>query len=116
MPNVFPHRRLASHAFKLHPASRWTGTARRGICIAGISVLAACTTVSSVDSRRDGHLILTSKARWSLISWNHVRNVGLRHAAAYCKAQNTQFHLVAVHTEGVWGATDQVIEVVFDCI
>jgi hypothetical protein len=115
MLNVFSHRRFAGYACKLHPASTWTGTARKGLFIAGISVLAACTTVSNVDSRRDGHLILTSKARWSLTSWNHVKNVGLRHAAAYCEAHNTQFHLVAVHTDGVWGATDQAIEVVFDC-
>lgn len=115
MPNVFTHRRFAGHVFTLYPASAWTDTARKGICIAGISVLAACTTVSNVDSWRDGHLMLTSKARWSITSWNHVKNVGVKHAAAYCKARDTQFHLVAVHTEGVWGATDQVIEVVFDC-
>ncbi|RFU46001.1 hypothetical protein D0B32_20290 [Paraburkholderia sp. DHOC27] len=99
----------------LHAASVFSGAARKSMCIAGISVLAACTTVSNVDARRDGHLILTSKARWSIISWNHVKNVGLKRAAAYCKAQNAQYHLVAVHTEGVWGATDQVVEVVFDC-
>jgi hypothetical protein len=115
MPNVFSHRRFAGRALTLYAASVWTGTARKGICIAGISLLAACTTVSNVDSRRDGHLLLTSKARWSFTSWNHVKNVGLRHAAAYCKAQNTEFHLIAVHTNGVWGATDQTIEVVFDC-
>jgi hypothetical protein len=116
MPNVFSHRRFAGHACTLRPVCAWTDTARKGVCIAGMSVLAACTTVSNVDSQRDGHLTLTSKARWSIISWNHVRNVGLKHAAAYCKAQNKQFHLVSVHTEGVWGATDQVLEVVFDCI
>jgi hypothetical protein len=115
MRTVFRHHRLAGQKFKVNRAPTWVGTARQGICIAGISVLAACTTVSNVDSRRDGHLILTSKARWSLISWNHVKNVGLKRAAAYCKTQNSQFHLVAVHTEGVWGATDQVVEVVFDC-
>jgi hypothetical protein len=26
-----------------------------------------------------------------------------------------QLHVVAVHTQGVWGVTDQMIEVVFDC-
>jgi hypothetical protein len=88
---------------------------RRSACLAGIGVLSACTTVSNVDSRQDGHLTVMSRARWSLTSWNHVRTVGIKHAAAYCKAQNRQLHVVAVHTEGVWGATDQVIEVVFDC-
>jgi len=88
---------------------------RRSACLAGIGVLSACTTVSNVDSRHDGHLTVMSRARWSLTSWNHVRTVGIKHAAAYCKAQNRELHVVAVHTEGVWGATDQVIEVVFDC-
>jgi hypothetical protein len=88
---------------------------RRSACLAGIGVLSACTTVSNVDSRQDGHLTVMSRARWTLTSWNHVRTVGIKHAAAYCKAQNRQLHVVEVHTEGVWGATDQVVEVVFDC-
>lgn len=83
--------------------------------LASIGLLSACTAVSPVDSRQDGHLSLTSRARWSLTSWNHVRVVGVKHAAAYCKAQDRQLHVVAVHTEGVLGVTDQMIEVVFDC-
>ncbi|HEY2000125.1 hypothetical protein [Paraburkholderia sp.] len=88
---------------------------KRGTLLAGLSMLAACTSVSDVGSRQDGHLTLSSRARCSLTSWNHVKNVGLKHAAAYCKAQKSQVHVVAVHTEGVWGVTDQVVEVVFDC-
>lgn len=96
-------------------ASLWHAAMRRSVCFAGIGVLSACTTVSNIDSRQDGHLILMSRARWSLTSWNHVRTVGMKHAAAYCKAQDRQLHVVAVHTDGVWGVTDQAIEVVFDC-
>ena len=96
-------------------ASLWRVAMRRSACVAGIGVLSACTTVSNVDSRQDGHLTLLSRARWSLISWNHVRTVGMKHAAAYCKDQGKQLHVVAVHTNGVWGVTDQEIEVVFDC-
>ena len=88
---------------------------RRGTLLWSISLLSACTTVSNVDSRQDGHLTLMSRARWSLTSWNHVRTVGMKHAAAYCKDQGRQLHVVAVHTTGVWGVTDQEIEVVFDC-
>lgn len=88
---------------------------RRGTLLASISLLSACTAVSSVDPRPDGHLSVMSRARWSLISWNHVRAVGMKHAATYCKDQGRQLHVVAVHTQGVWGVTDQMIEVVFDC-
>ena len=96
-------------------ASLWRVAMRRSACLASIGVLSACTTVSNVDSRQDGHLTLTSRARWSLISWNHVRTVGMKQATAYCKAQDRQLHVVAVHTNGVWGVTDQTVEVVFDC-
>jgi hypothetical protein len=88
---------------------------KRCALLASISLLSACTTVSPVDSRQDGHLTLTSRARWSLTSWNHVKNVGLKRAASYCKERNAQPHIVAVHTESVWGVTDEAIEVVFDC-
>jgi hypothetical protein len=39
----------------------------------------------------------------------------LKHAAAYCDARNAQLHVVAVHTDSVWGVTDEMVEVVFDC-
>jgi hypothetical protein len=96
-------------------APLWRMAMRRSAYLASIGVLSACTTVSTVDSRQDGHLTLMSRARWSLTSWNHVRTVGMKHAAAYCKDQDKQLHVVALHTEGVWGVTDQTVEVVFDC-
>ena len=83
--------------------------------LASISLLSACTAVSQVNSRQDGHLTLTSRARWSLTSWGHVRNVGVKHAASYCEAKNAQSHIVAVHTESVLGVTNETVEVVFDC-
>jgi hypothetical protein len=115
MPNVFLNRHSAGHAFGMLPASILAGAAKRSVFLAGIGLLAACTSVSEVGSRQDGHLALTSKARCSLTSWSHVKNVGLKRAEAYCRAQSSQFHLVAVHTDGVWGVTDQMVEVVFDC-
>ncbi|MEW6342901.1 MAG: hypothetical protein RXR20_09600 [Paraburkholderia sp.] len=93
----------------------WGVAVKRSAFLASVGVLSACTAVSPIDSRQDGHLTLMSRARWGLTSWNHVRTVGVRHAAAYCKDQNRQLHVVAVHTAGVWGVTDQTIEVVFDC-
>lgn len=96
-------------------SSPWGVATKRGALLASIGLLSACTTVSSVDSGQDGHLTLTSRARWSLTSWNHVRSVGVKRAAAYCHTQNRQLHIVAVHTDGVWGVTDQAVEVVFDC-
>jgi hypothetical protein len=95
--------------------SLWRLAMRKSACLAGIGVLSACTAVSNVDSRQDGHLTVMTRARWSFISWNHTRNVGMKEAAGYCRDQNKQLHVVAVHTQGVWGVTDQVIEVVFDC-
>jgi hypothetical protein len=96
-------------------ASLWRVAMRRSACLASIGVLSACTAVSNVDSRQDGHLTLVSRARWTFTSWNHVRTVGMKHAAAYCKAQDRELHVVAVHTGSVWGVTDEEIEVVFDC-
>ncbi|WP_144158620.1 hypothetical protein [Paraburkholderia sp. BCC1885] len=96
-------------------ASLWRAATRKSACLAGIGVLSACTTVSNVDSRQDGHLTLMSRARWSLTSWTHVRSVGTKHAAAYCKAHNKQVHVVALHTTSVQGVTNEAIEVVFDC-
>jgi len=115
MSNAFLNRQFSGHTLAVLSAYSWAGAAKRSALLAGISLLGACTAISTVDSRQDGHLTLTSRARCSFTSWNHVKNVGLKHAAAYCKAQQTQFHLVAVHTEGVWGVTDQMVEVVFDC-
>lgn len=88
---------------------------KQSAAAAGITLLAACTTVSTVGSRQDGHLSLTSRARNSFTSWSHVKSAGLKHAAAYCDARNAQLHVVAVHTDSVWGVTDEMVEVVFDC-
>ncbi|MGF7136703.1 hypothetical protein P3T40_008216 [Paraburkholderia sp. EB58] len=115
MPSLLINLRLPGLAFVTLRASLWRAATRRSACLAGIGVLSACTAVSNVDSRQDGHLALTSRARWSLTSWNHVRTVGIKHAAAYCKAQNMEMHVVALHTGSVWGVTDEEIEVVFDC-
>jgi hypothetical protein len=88
---------------------------KRSAFLASVSLLSACTAVSQVNSRQDGHLILTSRACWSLTSWNHVKNVGVKRAASYCEAKQAQSHIVAVHTESVWGVTNETVEVVFDC-
>ncbi len=95
--------------------SLWRGAMRRSARLAGISVLSACTTVSNIDSRQDGHLSLTSRTRWTFTSWNHVRSAGMKYAATYCKDHDRQLHVVAEHTEGIRGVTDQTVEVVFDC-
>ena len=110
MPNSFFRLR-----FTVPYTSILRGTVKQSAAAAGISLLAACTTVSTVGSRQDGHLILTSRARYSFTSWTHVKNAGLKHAAAYCKARDAQLHVVAVHTDSVWGVTDEMVEVVFDC-
>lgn len=88
---------------------------KRSAFLASISLLSACTAVSQVDSRQDGHLSLTSRARWSLTSWTHVKNVGVKRAASYCEEKHAQSHVVAVHTQSVWGVTNETVEVVFDC-
>jgi hypothetical protein len=97
-------------------ASTFKDTIKRGAFFAGVSLLTACTTVSKVDSAQSGQLVLTSKARCPLTPWNHVKNVGLQHAAAYCRGRNAQLHTIAVHTYGVWSVTDQTIEIVFECV
>ena len=96
-------------------AAIWRGTVKQGAAAAGISLLAACTTVSTVGLRQDGHLSLTSRARNSFTSWSHVKNVGLKRATAYCNARNAQLHVVTVHTDSVWGVSNEMVEVVFDC-
>jgi hypothetical protein len=89
---------------------------KRGAFFAGVSLLAACTTVSKIDSAQSGQLVLTSKARCPLTTWNHVRNVGLHRAEAYCRGRNAQLHTIAVHTYGVWSVTDQTVEIIFECV
>lgn len=79
-------------------------------------MLAACTSVSGVISRQDGHFTVTSRARWDLVSWNRVRSAGLKEAQTYCRKRRKEMHAVEVHSEGLRGVTAQTVEVVFDCI
>ncbi|MFP6559578.1 hypothetical protein WJ542_14920 [Paraburkholderia sp. B3] len=89
---------------------------KRSILWAGLSMLAACTSVTDVNSRQDGHLTVTSRARWDMVSWNRVRNAGLKEAQAYCRKRRQELHTVEIHSEGLRGVTPQTVEVVFDCI
>ncbi|HTR07746.1 MAG TPA: hypothetical protein VMJ11_14090 [Paraburkholderia sp.] len=86
------------------------------VLLLGVGTLAACTSVTAVNSRQDGHLTVTSRARWDIVSWNHVRSAGLHKAQAYCEKQKKQMHEVEVHSEGLRGVTSQTVEVIFDCI
>ncbi|WP_322014092.1 hypothetical protein [Paraburkholderia sp. J12] len=89
---------------------------RKRILWAGVSMLAACTSVTDVNSRQDGHLMVTSRARWDIVSWNRVRTAGIKEAQAYCHKRRKEMHTVEVHSEGVRGVTTQTVEVIFDCI
>ncbi|CAB3804443.1 Lipoprotein [Paraburkholderia sacchari] len=89
---------------------------RGSILLLGLGMLTACTSVTSVNSRQDGHFSITSRARWDIVSWNHVRSAGFKEAQAYCRKQNKEMHAVDVHSEGLRGVTPQSVEVIFDCI
>ncbi|WP_028224363.1 hypothetical protein [Paraburkholderia ferrariae] len=89
---------------------------RKRILWAGVSMLAACTSVTDVNSRQDGHLMVTSRARWDIVSWNRVRNAGIKEAQAYCHKHRKEMHAVEVHSEGLRGVTAQTVEVIFDCV
>lgn len=86
------------------------------ILLLGVSMLTACTSVTGVNSRQDGHLTVTSRARWDLVSWNRVRTAGLTEAEKYCHKQKKQMHAVDIHSAGLRGVTSQTVEVIFDCI
>ncbi|WP_028216835.1 hypothetical protein [Paraburkholderia oxyphila] len=86
------------------------------IVLLGLSMLTACTSVTGVNSRQDGHLSVTSRARWDIVSWNRVRSAGFKEAQAYCDKQHKEMHAVEVHSEGLRGVTAQTVEVIFDCI
>jgi len=88
---------------------------KRSILLAAVGVLAACTAVTDVSSRRDGHLTVTSRARWNIVPWNRVKNAGMKQAQGWCSKHDKTMHAVGVHTEGVRGVTRQTVEVVFDC-
>lgn len=116
MPKLSFHRSPPGCSRSSQIAFRFRGVAmKRSAVLASISLLSACTAVSQVDSRQDGHLTLTTRARWSVTSWTHVKNVGVKRAASYCEAKHAQSHIVAVHTESIWGVTNEAVEVVFDC-
>ncbi|WP_233863039.1 hypothetical protein [Paraburkholderia adhaesiva] len=85
------------------------------ILLAGVGVLAACTSVTDVNSRQDGHLMVTSRARWEIVSWNRVKNAGIDEARTYCQKHKKEMHTVEVHSEGIRGVTTQSVDVVFDC-
>lgn len=86
------------------------------ILLLGLSMLTACTSVTGVNSRQDGHLSVTSRARWDIVSWNRVRSAGLKEAQAYCHKQHKEMHAVDMHSEGLRGVSAQTVEVIFDCI
>ncbi|HEY4353300.1 MAG TPA: hypothetical protein VGN31_18875 [Paraburkholderia sp.] len=88
---------------------------KRGLLLAGVSVLTACTAVSNVEVRPNGSLIITSRARNSFASWNSIRNAGLKHANTYCREQNKRMHAISVHTIGVRGVDNESIEITFEC-
>lgn len=86
------------------------------ILLATIGVLTACTSVSDINARNDGHFSVRCYSRSNLVTWNHIRKTGLRKAKAYCSQSSKEMHEVAVHSEGLRGVTQESVEVVFDCI
>ena len=78
--------------------------------------LGACTSVSGIKPTQDGHLAVTSFARWGLVSWNHVRRSGVHEAQTYCRKYDKQMHEITLHSEGLRGITRQSVQVVFDCL
>ncbi|WP_327203720.1 hypothetical protein [Paraburkholderia sp.] len=86
------------------------------ILLLGLGMLTACTSVTGINSRQDGHFSVTSRARWDIVSWNRVRSAGIKEAQAYCHKRKQEMHTVEVHSEGLRGVTAQTVEVVFDCI
>jgi len=89
---------------------------RRIVLLLAVGSLGACTSVTGITPTADGHLAVTCFARWDLVSWNHVRKTGVRHANAYCGRHHKEMHEIDVHSKGLRGVTRQSVEVVFDCI
>lgn len=86
------------------------------IALLAIVTLGACTSVSGISPTADGHLAVTSFARWDLVSWNHVRKAGVKQADAYCRKYHKEMHEITLHSQGLRGVTRQSVEVVFDCL
>jgi len=81
-----------------------------------VSELAACTSVSDINATQDGHLAVTSVARWSLVSWNHVRRAGVKEARSYCREHHKEMHEIGLHSQGLRGVTRQSVQIVFECL
>jgi len=81
-----------------------------------VTELAACTSVSDIRTTQDGHLAVTSLARWSLVSWNKVRRAGVKEAQHYCSKHHKEMHEVGLHSQGLRGVTRQSVKVVFECL
>lgn len=60
------------------------------VLLFGVSMLTACTSVTAINSKQDGHLHVTSRARWDIVSWNRVRSAGINEAEDYCEKQKSR--------------------------
>lgn len=89
---------------------------RTSIILLVVGSLAGCTTASGIAPTHDGHLTVTSYARWDLVSWNHVHKNGVNEARAYCRKYHKEMHEITVHSRGLRGVTRQSVQVVFDCL
>ncbi|MFM0060998.1 hypothetical protein PQR64_35830 [Paraburkholderia phytofirmans] len=85
------------------------------LAIAGLTILAACTTVSEVTPAGDGHYTVTTQVRGGMTPWGEVKASSLKRADEYCTQHGKQMHQVDMQTHGVRGWTPQEAELTFAC-
>ncbi|WP_168788204.1 hypothetical protein [Paraburkholderia aromaticivorans] len=85
------------------------------IAFVGLTILAACTTVSEVTPAGDGHYTVTTHIRGGMTPWGEVKASSLKRADEYCTQQGKQMHQVEMQTHGVRGWTPQEAELTFGC-
>ena len=86
------------------------------IVLAGLTILAGCTTVSEVTPAGDGHYTVTTQVRGGMTPWGEVKATSLKRADEYCNSRGKQMHQVDMQTHGVRGWTPQEAELTFSCL
>jgi hypothetical protein len=85
------------------------------ICVAAMSFISGCASVSDVTPLGDGRYTVGSEVRGGLTSWAQVRQMAVEKAMAFCASNGKEISGTSISTEGTQGWTPQSAQVTFAC-
>ncbi|TKC80381.1 hypothetical protein FAZ69_29135 [Trinickia terrae] len=79
-------------------------------------LLCSCTSVSPIQRDARERYSVTARTSNPIVSWRHLMNVSIGHAAEFCEQEDKAMHQVDIGTFGVRGFSPREADLRFECV